>query len=367
MQKFLLATGAIAAAIGLCTIAFGIEVYDFSFGNTLIIAGTTTLMGGLIVVGLATAVRELARIAQAPGGRVPSRGMVRADAAEALATGAHLRGGSSARPFASSNTTDGSLRDLRPSEPRFATLPATDGLDEPPAVRQAQNVYPLRPTGDSALVDHLENVPLSPRTPSRETIPARSENANTAKAGAPKPSDARGDDSLVSDLRTAEARAVDARGARLHSKAGAGNVKTNGAAATQTQGAQGVALDAPLVATRAERIEPARRINLFDAVWPAEGTRRARSANEAVARELQPEPVAITEEHVEPVLVPKADDAPPSRPRSEPRPVSILKSGVVDGMAYTLYTDGSIEAQLPQSTMRFSSIDELRAHLEHGA
>jgi len=48
----------------------------------------------------------------------------------------------------------------------------------------------------------------------------------------------------------------------------------------------------------------------------------------------------------------------------EPRPIAILKSGVIDGMAYTLYTDGSIEAELPQGTMRFSSIDELRAHLE---
>ena len=44
--------------------------------------------------------------------------------------------------------------------------------------------------------------------------------------------------------------------------------------------------------------------------------------------------------------------------------VSILKSGVVDGMAYTLYSDGSIEAQLPQGTVRFGSITELRNHLE---
>jgi hypothetical protein len=60
----------------------------------------------------------------------------------------------------------------------------------------------------------------------------------------------------------------------------------------------------------------------------------------------------------------------PERPLSEraapsqPMPVSILKSGVIDGMAYTLYTDGSIEAQLPSGVMRFASIDELREHLE---
>jgi len=44
--------------------------------------------------------------------------------------------------------------------------------------------------------------------------------------------------------------------------------------------------------------------------------------------------------------------------------VTVLKSGVVDGMAYSLYSDGSIEAQLPEGTMRFGSIDELRAHLD---
>ncbi len=55
---------------------------------------------------------------------------------------------------------------------------------------------------------------------------------------------------------------------------------------------------------------------------------------------------------------------PPAAP-GEGRPaVTVLKSGVVDGMAYSLYSDGSIEAQLPEGMMRFASIDELRAHLE---
>jgi hypothetical protein len=51
--------------------------------------------------------------------------------------------------------------------------------------------------------------------------------------------------------------------------------------------------------------------------------------------------------------------------RDEPaEPITILKSGIVDGMAYTLYSDGSIEAQLPQGLLRFGSITELRAHIE---
>jgi len=52
-----------------------------------------------------------------------------------------------------------------------------------------------------------------------------------------------------------------------------------------------------------------------------------------------------------------------ARPEDRPE-VMVLKSGVVDGMAYSLYSDGSIEAEMPEGLMRFASIDELRAHLD---
>ena len=55
------------------------------------------------------------------------------------------------------------------------------------------------------------------------------------------------------------------------------------------------------------------------------------------------------------------------RPPAEPRAPAILKSGVIDGMPYTLYADGSIEAELPQGTVKFASVDALRAHLEKSA
>ena len=75
----------------------------------------------------------------------------------------------------------------------------------------------------------------------------------------------------------------------------------------------------------------------------------------------------------------KAGEVPPQRrapPPRSPEPngvaarggeqpaVTVLKSGVVDGMAYSLYSDGSIEAQMPEGMMRFASIDELRTHLD---
>jgi hypothetical protein len=61
-----------------------------------------------------------------------------------------------------------------------------------------------------------------------------------------------------------------------------------------------------------------------------------------------------------------AAGTPPSPPQpGEQGAVTVLKSGVVDGMAYSLYSDGSIEAEMPEGMMRFASIDELRAHLDH--
>ncbi len=60
---------------------------------------------------------------------------------------------------------------------------------------------------------------------------------------------------------------------------------------------------------------------------------------------------------------PPTSNSAPARPEDQPA-VTVLKSGVVDGMAYSLYSDGSIEAQMPEGMMRFASIDELRAHLD---
>jgi hypothetical protein len=48
-------------------------------------------------------------------------------------------------------------------------------------------------------------------------------------------------------------------------------------------------------------------------------------------------------------------------------PVSVLRSGVLGDMTYTLYSDGSIEAQLPEGILRFGSIAELRNYLERSA
>ena len=92
---------------------------------------------------------------------------------------------------------------------------------------------------------------------------------------------------------------------------------------------------------------------------------------------LRPAPVERADPEPDEPPPALAEEAPPSAPgprvirgafatkgAGDVRPVSILKSGVVDGMAYTLYNDGSIEAELAEGTMRFASLSGLREHLE---
>ncbi|MET4385726.1 pyruvate/2-oxoglutarate dehydrogenase complex dihydrolipoamide acyltransferase (E2) component [Bradyrhizobium sp. F1.4.3] len=92
----------------------------------------------------------------------------------------------------------------------------------------------------------------------------------------------------------------------------------------------------------------------FDDAWPRPD--RMRPSEPPAARRPPPRSPATFE--------PAAPQPAPEPSPAEQPPVSVLKSGVVDGMAYSLYSDGSIEAQMPEGMMRFASIDELRAHLD---
>ncbi|MGY4478037.1 DUF308 domain-containing protein [Bradyrhizobium sp. USDA 3364] len=94
----------------------------------------------------------------------------------------------------------------------------------------------------------------------------------------------------------------------------------------------------------------------FDDAWPK--AERPRSVDAASRRTPRPSTFGETQ----PPAAQPSSGRPPS-PQEQP-PVTVLKSGVVDGMAYSLYSDGSIEAQMPEGMMRFASIDELRSHLE---
>ena len=102
----------------------------------------------------------------------------------------------------------------------------------------------------------------------------------------------------------------------------------------------------------------------LDALWP-KGPRPSRAVEGASA------PIARST-GVTPIHSQQSGDMPnaavsASSPESAAAAASVLKSGVVNGMPYTLYSDGSIEAQLPEGTLRFGSITELRNHIEQSA
>jgi len=101
--------------------------------------------------------------------------------------------------------------------------------------------------------------------------------------------------------------------------------------------------------------------SIFTTLWP-----------KTPASAPAPEVKVATAVQVQAVPPPAAQpgntqESPAEARQDAPAGVSILKSGVVEGMAYTLYSDGSIEAQLPTGTVRFGSITELRNHIEKSA
>jgi len=109
---------------------------------------------------------------------------------------------------------------------------------------------------------------------------------------------------------------------------------------------------------------PARKGSSFSSFWPAIPRRDAQTAAAQVAAPMPPPlpTIAATSANEKP-----ADADATAANGAAAAPVSVLKSGVVEGMAYTLYSDGSIEAQLPQGTLRFGSIVALRNHIESSA
>lgn len=119
--------------------------------------------------------------------------------------------------------------------------------------------------------------------------------------------------------------------------------------ATSEAAFQSVVLDPALhEAPAAPPVPPQKPGSIFDTLWasPSRQTKDQRA----------PEPA---------VEAPRVDKPPPDVAASQDgETATIFKSGVIDGMAYTLYTDGSIEAEMPGGTVRFATVDDLRAYLD---
>ncbi len=316
MYVSLFVLGVVTAAAGFIAIGYGIPVNEFSFGNTLIIAGTIAVMGGFILIGLAAAVRQLIRIANA-------------DPLRQISTPHATRPSVPFNPLAQSDlqTSQGSaLQPARPIPSARAPSPPEQRLAAPSV--ESEPLEWLRPNEKAAnlteqsLIEEME-ASLSPQlSPRAAPAPKVSEPVREHKLWPPaNPHDP------VADID----RALPPEPAPQHPDSAS-----------------------PLV----QPVEPAPQSGLFETVWP--DIRPTRNP-ESIARTRKPDTIA-----------PPRDDgksgkefreAQPVLPE-EPRPSAILKSGRIDGMAYTLYADGSIEAVLASGTIRFASIDALRLHLE---
>lgn len=64
-----------------------------------------------------------------------------------------------------------------------------------------------------------------------------------------------------------------------------------------------------------------------------------------------------------PALAPPPPVRPPLPPAPNGAATTVYRSGVIDGMAYSLFMDGSIEAELPTGRVKFATIDELQQYL----
>jgi hypothetical protein len=305
MSGLLFGAGAFAIVAGAVMIGFGIPVNEFSFGNTLIVAGVTALVGGLIVVGLGVVVSQLQRIAEALSARTP----------------------------------------IKSSRPLDMFNPAGS-----PAPAPAKVAFPSRPKSDAAAPRELFSPAPMAAMPKAET-PAHDDYSfapslrNPDRLDHPEESPMVEDDVSLSPQHPMSAPPQPAaeRDEPEHRAKSLFDTDTS----EMTENRVEPTLDAgwrPSPPPAAAR----KHTTYFDAMWPAEKP-AIKDETETAAYVPPPEPEPDIPE-------PKAEE-----------PVAILKSGVVDGMGYTLYVDGSIEAELPQGTLRFASINELRSHLEKNA
>lgn len=123
-------------------------------------------------------------------------------------------------------------------------------------------------------------------------------------------------------------------------------------------------LDQPTAPPPPTALEAAPRAS-FENAWPnpsptngiADGTAPSGAAVEPVNHQAAASRPSAAEQAASDAAKPPGADLPPG--------VTVVRSGTVDEMAYTYYSDGSIEAQLPgESPIRFASLDELRTYVE---
>jgi len=314
MSVFLLLLGVVTTAAGLALVASGTTT-----DTDIITPGTITAVGGLLLVGIGLVVRELQRI---------ERTLRPAHPGEAPAVAA-------AEP---------------PARIPFPPKPKTNSQPEP----LVADTTPSSPAAQPVPADP-PSPPAAP-SPAAPPAPAAAEDGAFERLRAKFPTLARLENGTVVDrpdvpMVTQPLAPAEGNVGEVKKAAAVAGGRKNGAAPARVA----PRLD---MKTRPAALDRA-KTSVFNAFWPAAPRRDAPMAPTHVAAPAPPPPS-------EPAAVRgTAHDSSPAAGDAA-APVSALKSGVVEGMAYTLYSDGSIEAQLPQGKLRFGSITALRNHIERG-
>jgi hypothetical protein len=299
-MSVLLLLGAVTSVAGLALIATGATIHDGAFAPEILTPGMIAAVGGLLLIGMGLVVRELRHVERVLAMRPISRP---ARSREALAAPSPEAREAPARvPF--------------PAKPKpVPAQHAAAAVADDAAFETLEAALPTwaRP-GNSHLVPEADVSEIPPPAPAGGAVKEEVEEekeiaavAGGANGGGPP-------------------RAV----SQLEAKA-------------RLSGSPGRA-----------------KGRVLNAFWPV-GSRRDVQSAVAAAQIAGPN----SQPAIAPVPLHETPPEPP--PAAEPAaaaPVSILKSGVIEGMAYTLYSDGSIEAQLPHGTLRFGSIAALREHIE---
>jgi hypothetical protein len=359
MSVILLILGIVVAAAGIATIGFGIPINEFSLGTTLIIAGTTALTGGLVLIGLSAVVTELARVAEGLKARAGARPAAAAKPAELQETAL----------LPASHATPPPLPQAAPPAPVSPSPAVVAVSSRPPQPAVSARQVSELPAAQARPAEHY---PASAGPSAVEVSAAAIERLRSSFPRTERP---RPEPSEVSELdeaplspngavhqRPVQTRAPVAEPAPPEPRVAAED--RGGAAAAEALRASRLDfLFRSKPSARPAPPQPAAQPENFDAFWPADA-RAGRPSAEPPPRTEQIE----RRDYAQPGPAATQPAATPPRREAvavdEPQVPTILKSGVVDGMAYTLYSDGSIEAKLPHGTVRFGSIAELRAHIE---
>ena len=336
MGLVLLVLGTAVAACGVAAMGFGfgIPANEFNLGAALISGGSTALVGGFVLIGLSAVVSELGRLGDAIKGSVQPA-QPSSEAFHPATAGVSASSPAAPAPRVAPPTAAMLPQRLRPKSQAREMRPAAAATSPSSVEVSAAAIQRLRSS-----IPRAEDPRIEPHV-------------SAPPASAPQLSDP-GDEAPLSPNNPPS------RGHQSTAKLKAEPATPD----TQPPGERsGEAVEA-LKASRLDflfRSKPARATPAEDleAVWPAE-PQPARNAAPAANAGLTPQPA---EPRPSPFpLMQEAGGAQQSTP--EASAAAILKSGVVDGMAYTLYTDGSIEAKLPEGTIKFGSVAELRAHIK---